>query len=168
MKKRPFKIELRRKNEKRIYYPVRFPRPEIWVDHIAESNPLEGRGPIFSIQDLEHLQRSFSIGYRHDRHQDFIRPDGIMIAPVVNHLHSYEHRMMPGMYFKSHIPFILNDEIVKEYSTMLLTPTERKKLIDDLDDDEPEFDTCGDCDQPDACSDFGCAIKQGLRERNQY
>lgn len=35
---------------------------------------------------------------------------------------------------------------------------------DELDeDDEDSFEHCSDCDLPDACSDFGCAIKQGLR-----
>ena len=30
------------------------------------------------------------------------------------------------------------------------------------DDDEDDFDRCGDCDGHDACADFGCAIKSGL------
>lgn len=29
---------------------------------------------------------------------------------------------------------------------------------------EEEFDCCGECDLPDACSDFGCAIENGLRD----
>lgn len=33
----------------------------------------------------------------------------------------------------------------------------------DSDDDEDDFQCCADCDLPDACSDFGCAIKSGLR-----
>ncbi len=39
------------------------------------------------------------------------------------------------------------------------------------DDDQPDefyFDPCGDCDLPDACEDFGCAIKQGLRTPNIF
>lgn len=35
-------------------------------------------------------------------------------------------------------------------------------LSDDCDDDA--MDICADCDLPDACRDFGCAIKQGIRE----
>lgn len=31
-------------------------------------------------------------------------------------------------------------------------------------EDETDFQPCADCDLPDACSDFGCAIKKGLRE----
>jgi len=27
-----------------------------------------------------------------------------------------------------------------------------------------DFDHCSHCDQPDACSDFGCAIKNGVRK----
>ena len=30
-----------------------------------------------------------------------------------------------------------------------------------------EFECCDNCDLPDACSDFGCAIKQGLRTPNE-
>lgn len=33
-----------------------------------------------------------------------------------------------------------------------------------MDDDEDNFQCCDNCDLPDACADFGCAIKQGLRE----
>lgn len=32
------------------------------------------------------------------------------------------------------------------------------------DEYEDDFDHCADCDLPDACSDFGCAIKTGVRE----
>jgi len=35
---------------------------------------------------------------------------------------------------------------------------------DFVDDDDDDFDHCATCDQPDACSDFGCAIKKGLRQ----
>jgi len=43
-------------------------------------------------------------------------------------------------------------------------------LIDDLGDheeynpDDDDFETCINCDISDACRDFGCAIKQGLRK----
>jgi len=30
--------------------------------------------------------------------------------------------------------------------------------------EEDEFRPCDECDLPDACADFGCAIKQGIRE----
>ena len=29
--------------------------------------------------------------------------------------------------------------------------------------DEADFQPCGECDQPDACEDFGCAIRAGVR-----
>ncbi|MCB0747097.1 MAG: hypothetical protein KDC90_06475 [Ignavibacteriae bacterium] len=35
---------------------------------------------------------------------------------------------------------------------------------DEDDFDDEEFTCCGECDLPDACSDFGCAIKTGVRE----
>lgn len=34
---------------------------------------------------------------------------------------------------------------------------------DDLNSDEIEFQRCSDCDGHDACEDFGCAIKQGIK-----
>ena len=37
----------------------------------------------------------------------------------------------------------------------------RNDFDDDYEDDD-DFQCCGDCDLPDACSDFGCAIKQGI------
>lgn len=41
-----------------------------------------------------------------------------------------------------------------------------KKSINNSTDDEQEitFEQCDECDQPDACEDFGCAIKQGLKQ----
>ncbi len=35
---------------------------------------------------------------------------------------------------------------------------------DEGDDDEDDFQPCDDCDLPDACADFGCAIKNGVRK----
>lgn len=32
------------------------------------------------------------------------------------------------------------------------------------DDEETDFESCDNCDLPDACADFGCAIKQGLKK----
>lgn len=34
------------------------------------------------------------------------------------------------------------------------------------DDDDDYFEPCADCDLPDACADFGCAIKMGIRHLN--
>ena len=31
-------------------------------------------------------------------------------------------------------------------------------------DDESDFQCCDSCDLPDACTDFGCAIKNGIRK----
>lgn len=37
---------------------------------------------------------------------------------------------------------------------------------DDDDDDEYDFQPCDNCDLPDACADHGCAIKAGIRVRD--
>lgn len=37
-------------------------------------------------------------------------------------------------------------------------------LFDDDDYEEDDFQSCDDCDLPDACADFGCAIKNGVRK----
>jgi hypothetical protein len=34
----------------------------------------------------------------------------------------------------------------------------------DFDDEEDDFEPCSVCDLPDACADFGCAIKSGIRK----
>ena len=43
-------------------------------------------------------------------------------------------------------------------------------LIDDDDDDidDDDFQPCDECDLPDACCDFGCAIKNGVRTGNDW
>lgn len=35
-------------------------------------------------------------------------------------------------------------------------------------DDEIEFNPCDNCDLPDACADFGCAIQQGIRRPIEF
>lgn len=35
---------------------------------------------------------------------------------------------------------------------------------DDEEFDEEDFECCDNCDLPDACADFGCAIKQGIKQ----
>lgn len=35
-------------------------------------------------------------------------------------------------------------------------------MMSDPEEDECDFQPCGDCDGHDACADFGCAIKSGL------
>lgn len=37
-------------------------------------------------------------------------------------------------------------------------------LMADPDDSEDDFDPCSNCDLPDACADFGCAIKSGVKK----
>lgn len=38
-----------------------------------------------------------------------------------------------------------------------------------FDDDEcPDFQTCDNCDLPDACHDFGCAVKAGLHKPQDW
>ena len=46
-------------------------------------------------------------------------------------------------------------------------------MIDDNDDNETsyhdgEFQPCDNCDLPDACADWGCAIKQGIRKTVEW
>lgn len=38
----------------------------------------------------------------------------------------------------------------------------RNDFDDDDYEDDDDFQCCADCDLPDACSDFGCAIKKGI------
>jgi len=35
-------------------------------------------------------------------------------------------------------------------------------------EDEDDFQCCDNCDLPDACADFGCAIKQWLRKGEEW
>lgn len=39
---------------------------------------------------------------------------------------------------------------------------------DTEEDQDFDFECCEDCDLPDACEDFGCAIKAGLREPSTF
>ena len=32
------------------------------------------------------------------------------------------------------------------------------------DEDESEFQSCDNCDLPNACADLGCAVKQGIKQ----
>ena len=63
-----------------------------------------------------------------------------------------------------------NDEGFKEKILKLyeLNPTDKERnndaCDDDYDDSEDDFEPCANCDLPDACADFGCAIKQGIRK----
>lgn len=36
-------------------------------------------------------------------------------------------------------------------------------MMADPEDEEDDFETCANCDIPDACADHGCAIKSGVR-----
>lgn len=36
--------------------------------------------------------------------------------------------------------------------------------ISDFEEDEDSFEECDKCDRPDACADFGCAIRQGIKK----
>ena len=36
----------------------------------------------------------------------------------------------------------------------------------EYDPDESTFQHCADCDLPDACSDYGCAIENGIKRKN--
>lgn len=35
-------------------------------------------------------------------------------------------------------------------------------------DEEDEFEPCDNCDLPDACADFGCAIKNGIKPNPDF
>lgn len=39
---------------------------------------------------------------------------------------------------------------------------------EEYEDDEDNFNHCCDCDLPDACSDFGCAIEQGIKRKPEF
>jgi hypothetical protein len=41
---------------------------------------------------------------------------------------------------------------------------ENDEAEDQMWEDEDSFQCCDNCDLPDACSDFGCAIKQGVKQ----
>lgn len=58
------------------------------------------------------------------------------------------------------------DRNVKAVITHEVQPLERDVNIIKIDDDEDfDFITCSDCDLPDACADFGCAIEKGIRRK---
>lgn len=46
----------------------------------------------------------------------------------------------------------------------------KQNRIDDMNDNDldDDFQCCDDCDLPDACADFGCVIKEGLKRINHY
>lgn len=50
--------------------------------------------------------------------------------------------------------------------------TESQMEMDDEEDamwdDEDDFQCCDNCDLPDACADFGCAVKAGLHKPNDW
>jgi len=41
---------------------------------------------------------------------------------------------------------------------------EEQRLNNELDEDESDFQPCDKCDLPDSCADFGCAVKQGIKQ----
>jgi hypothetical protein len=43
---------------------------------------------------------------------------------------------------------------------------EKDKEEDSLWEDEDNFQCCANCDLPDACFDFGCAVEQGLKPQS--
>lgn len=47
-------------------------------------------------------------------------------------------------------------------------PYEPQEPEDDEIDGEIEFYPCDKCDLPDACEDFGCAIKNGVKKSSRY
>lgn len=44
------------------------------------------------------------------------------------------------------------------------------KLYGDNDEEdyEDDFDCCDNCDLPDACADFGCAISSGIKQHPEW
>lgn len=61
-------------------------------------------------------------------------------------------------------------EGVRANKVIIMTDSEIEHQIemdeeeDSMWEDEDNFQCCDNCDLPDACSDFGCAIQQGLRK----
>lgn len=61
-------------------------------------------------------------------------------------------------------------EGVKANKVIIITDSEIESQIemdedeDSMWEDEDNFQCCDNCDLPDACSDFGCAIQAGLRK----
>jgi len=58
---------------------------------------------------------------------------------------------------------IIEDELADFENSMRQAESELDEG-EDFDEDEIHFEECGDCDCPDACMDFGCAVKQGIRQ----
>jgi hypothetical protein len=46
-------------------------------------------------------------------------------------------------------------------NTLLTTRSEQEEPEEEQEDN---FHPCGNCDLPDACEDFGCAVKQGIKQ----
>jgi hypothetical protein len=42
------------------------------------------------------------------------------------------------------------------------------ECIPEIDSELEDFQSCSSCDLPDACADFGCAIKAGLKSPNDF
>lgn len=52
--------------------------------------------------------------------------------------------------------------------TAIKLQEELKAEMDEMrgcDNDENDFQPCDDCDLPDACEDYGCAIKSGIKKK---
>ena len=56
------------------------------------------------------------------------------------------------------------ERIDKPLDGVLCGKCHSSMIDDDYEDDEDDFQCCDNCDLPDACADFGCAIKSGVRK----
>jgi hypothetical protein len=68
---------------------------------------------------------------------------------------------------KKHEPEIwkvLSDELKKALSINDESIDTKFEQASDFDYDEDDFQCCDKCDLPDACADFGCAIKSGVKK----
>jgi len=54
-------------------------------------------------------------------------------------------------------------EVIDDIDQLPL-PSKLTEPVENWDNEEDNWDPCDNCDLPDACADFGCAIKQGLKE----
>lgn len=65
-------------------------------------------------------------------------------------------------------------EVINANKVIIITESQIEHQIemdeeeDSMWEDEDNFQCCDNCDLPDACSDFGCAIQQGIRNNVEW
>lgn len=103
--------------------------------------------------------------------------DGHYLCAGCKHIAPFESMELPDnrmRYYKhSEINQRINDD-----TAILETKNDYPKTFDlsdediidffGIEDDEPEFERCSNCDGHDACEDFGCAIKTGVCKEPEW